>query len=462
MLRFPDRGAHRPIMAAMAFVGALSTADVQAGPFHHNHYHGGSWGRPGVNISIGGGGGGFNYYSAGSAFYGPGLSVYSGPAYPGPIIAPPVYVPPYGYGYGYGYGYPAYGYGYGVTSPYVYPTIPDTIERAPAPSGSFSLPMVDQGFGQGQAGRTIGRDPLNIRPNVQTHPKLVKPSTPEAQLRALRLQDMGDQQLRMLRYSNAAQAYEKAIEAAEDIPDPRFRLGIAFVGKGRLVEAASAFEEAAALDPQLPARAPKLDDLLGTENRLSKEQLKETVAQWANQDVRDTRRLFLLGVIMHLDGDVRSREIFEAAVKIGGATPGLQAFLNTQPGNANPAAPVPVPAQQPGQVPGAAPVLPRGGVPLPPAPNLGNPTGPLPPAPVPSKAPPSTIPVPPLPTPSLPPPGLPQPSLPVPDPGGAGVDLPLPVAPAPSGAAPSRSEPMPTPAVTPISGTLPTLPPLSP
>ena len=56
MLRFPDRGAHRPIMAAVAFVGALSTADVQADPFHRNHYHGGSWGRPGVSISIGGGG----------------------------------------------------------------------------------------------------------------------------------------------------------------------------------------------------------------------------------------------------------------------------------------------------------------------------------------------------------------------------------------------------------------------
>jgi len=448
MLRFPWQGAHRPITAAIVLVGALSTSTAQADPYHHHYHGGGGWrGRPSFGISIGGGGGGFSYYSAGSNFYGPGLSVYSGPAYPGPIIAPPVYVAPYGYGgYGYGgYGYGGYGYspyGYGVTSPYVYPTIPDTIERAPAPSGSFSLPMIDQN----QVGRTIGRDPLNIRPNVQTHPKLVKPSTPEAQLRALRLQDIGDQQLRALRYNNAAQAYEKAIEAAGDIPDPYFRLAIAFIGKGRLVEAANTFDEAAELDPQLPWRAPKLDDLFGTENRLAKEQLKESVAQWANQDVRDTKRLFLLGVVMHLDGDPRSREIFESASKFGGATAGLQAFLN-QPaaGGANPALP------QPGQAPaGVIPVQPRG-VPLPPAPNLGNPGG-LPPAPRPSTVPPSTVPTPPLPQ-----PGLPQPTLPQPDPNGSGVDLPLPVAPSPT-----RGEPQPTPAVTPISGTLPTLPPLSP
>ncbi len=93
---------------------------------------------------------------------------------------------------------------------------------------------------------------------------------------------------------------------------------MAFVGKGRLVEAADTFEEAAAFDPGLPWRAAKLDDILGVENRLGKEQLKEAVVQWANNDVRDAKRLFLLGVMMHLDNDPRSREILEAASKFGG------------------------------------------------------------------------------------------------------------------------------------------------
>ncbi len=438
----------------MSLMAGLSAAAGQADPFH-DHYHGGSWGRsggfyrsgPAFGISIGGRGGGFSYYSAGSSFYGPGLSVYSGPSWGpgwgGPIIAPPVYVAPYGYGYG---GYAPYGYGYGygaVTSPYLYPEIPSTIDRAPPPSGAFSLPMLDQN----QVGQTFGRDPLNVRPNVQTHPKLVKPSTPEAQIRALRLQDTGDQQLRAGRYNNAAQAYEKAIEAAEDIPDPYFRLAVAFIGKGRLVEAANTFEEAAALDPQLPSRFPKLDELLGLENRLAKEHLKEAVVQWANANVRDTQRLFLLGVVMYLDNDPRAREILESASKLGGATPGLQAFLN-QPA---PAGNVATPA--PGTT--TTPVLPRGnaGVPLPPAPNLGPAPGELPMAPKPSTVPPA----------ARPPLG---PTNPVPPADGSGVELPLPVAPKPNPSpSPTPASPsppsVPTPAQ-PISGNLPTLPPLSP
>lgn len=447
MFRFAWGGAHLAAIAMALGVG-LSAAVGQADPFHDS-YHGGSWGRsggfyrggPSFGISIGGRGGGFSYYSAGSSFYGPGLSVYSGPAWGGPVIAPPVYVAPYGYGYGYA----PYGYGYGmgaVTSPYVYPEIPSTIERAPAPSGAFSLPMQDQN----QVGQTIGRDPLNVRPNVQTHPQLLKPSTPEAQLRALRLQDVGDQQLRAGRYQNAAQAYEKAIEAAGDIPDPYFRLAIAFIGKGKLAEAANTFEEAAALDPQLPWRFPKLDDLLGLENRLAKEHLKETVVQWANNNVRETQRLFLLGVVMHLDNDPRAREILESASKLGGATPGLQAFLNQPAAAGNNAAPATMTPVQPQ----------RGNVPLPPVPDLGPDKPSIPPAPKPN--PPAAFPPigdsRPVPNPVIPP---------VPSAGGGNpaVELPLPVAPRPgSSPSPTPASPMPTPATQ--SGGAPILPPLAP
>ena len=458
MMSFAWKSVRRVALALAPAGGALSGPTAQADPYHyhggrggfggHNHYHGGSFGYgPGFSFSVGSGG---TYYGASSSFYGPGLSVYSGPSYGGPVIYPPLYIDQYGnpegvgyggYGYGVPYGY-GYGvpYGYGVTSPYVYPQLGNTIERAPAPSGSFSPAMTDPG----QAGRTIGRDPLNVRPNVQTHPQLVKPSTPDAQLRALRLQDMGDQQMRALRYSNAAQAYEKAIEAAPDIPDPYFRLAIAFIGKGRLVEAANTFEEAAALDPGLPWRAAKLDDVLGVENRLGKEQLKESVVQWANNDVRDAKRLFLLGVMMHLDNDPRSREILEAASKFGGGTPGLTAFLNP-PANvpaATTPAPIPAAPNNNGGLLGprnlSDPVMPRGNVPVPPQPQLngiapGNGT-PLPPAPMPS-----TVPqVPALPTPAAPgnPGGstipVPTPAEPQPTPAnGSGVELPIPVAPSP-------------------------------
>jgi hypothetical protein len=371
---------------------------------HHPHYHGGY-------------GSGFTYYSAGSGF-GLGLgysnfSVYSGvPAYWGPpIVGPSPYYAPYAPPYtGYGNVYPYGGFG-GVTSPYVYPQAPNVIERAPIPSGAYSLPMLDQD----QPGQTIGRDPLSNRIAAPVHPTLVKPSTPEAQLRALRLKDMGDQQIRALRYANAAQAYEKAIEAAPDIIDPYFRLAIAMIGKGRLVEAADLFDRAASIDSSLPWRADKLDTVLGPENRLAKEQLKEAVVQWANNDVRDTRRLFLLGVVMQLDGDPRAKGILESASKLGMATAGLQAFLNP-PTNLGPSTP-PTPAQ-----PGALPVPPEPGIkPVPTPVEPFRPiSGTLPPAPSPASSQPTTVPV--LPR---------EPMSAEPTPANGGGNLPLPVAPSP-------------------------------
>ena len=92
------------------------------------------------------------------------------------------------------------------------------------------------------------------------------------------------------------------------------------------------------------------------------------VMDYVRADVRNPDRLFLFGVILHLEGDPRAREVFESGLRLAGRGGHFQAFLAADQG----AAPQPTPIPQ-GQSPAGSdlslPPAPAAPLPAPPLPN---------------------------------------------------------------------------------------------
>lgn len=224
------------------------------------------------------------------------------------------------YGNGYGYG-PIYGYGWSTP---IYTAPP--ISLNPLQQGAPPLPqwMIDEA--------NLDNNRLDkVKPISQTHRSLIRPSTPEAQLRSVRLQDAGDRLFANLDYSAAEKSYAKSIQAAPDRPEPYVRLAVAKAARGDFRAAVSFLKQMADVDPSYPSRADSFDTLFGPQNGVSKLQLKQRVADWTKVDVRDSDRVFLLGIVLFLDGDDRFRTLLDTCVKLEGEQPYLRAFLDSPP-----------------------------------------------------------------------------------------------------------------------------------
>ncbi len=119
--------------------------------------------------------------------------------------------------------------------------------------------------------------------------------------------------------------------------------------------------------------ASRLEAIFGDDNRLAILSLTERVTGWVREDIRDPDRLFLVGVLLHFNGDSRASQFFEAAYRLAGSGDHLLAFLQpptetrdsaaapSQPGapagQYNGAPPPPAPAEPPlplEAIPGAA------------------------------------------------------------------------------------------------------------
>jgi hypothetical protein len=172
-------------------------------------------------------------------------------------------------------------------------------------------------------------------PEARTRPR-VRPSTPEQQVKSLHAQAQGDVWMKRLRFLNAYERYKVAQGAASDRPEPYFRLGISLAAVGSFDSAVKYLKQGLDLDPQWPAHGDHLDTLFGEENRLSVLSLIERVGGWAREDIRDPDRLFLMGVVLHFDGDSRSSEFFEAAYRLAGYGDHLLAFLHPAGGPGTP------------------------------------------------------------------------------------------------------------------------------
>jgi hypothetical protein len=187
--------------------------------------------------------------------------------------------------------------------------------------------------------RRAWHDPLETFPIEQLPRRFIKPSSTEARLQSMRLQHLGDLSLKNLQYGTAAGKYEQAIAAAPDRADPYFRLGIAEAARSRFDVAVRQFKLGLQLDTTWASTGATLDELLGAGKLLPKTEIKQRIVDWTWEDIRDPDRLFLLGVIQHLDGDAESaRVLFETAARLGGMKEHLAAFLRTGQVAANPAA----------------------------------------------------------------------------------------------------------------------------
>ena len=273
--------------------------------------------------------------------------------------------PALGYGYG-GYSGPSYGIGYYNQSPFGfgYSNYASISYGVPGFSVGYSAPLFGNNYYGGGYGYTGWGAPIYSAPPIyvnpqpalpqlpqwmldeanldnnrvekiksisQTHRSLVQPSTPEAQLRSVRLQAAGDRLFANLDYSAAERSYAKSLQAAPDRPEPYVRLAVAKASRGDFRTAVAFLKQMTDVDPNYPGRVDSLDQLFGLQNGVSKLQLKQRVADWTKVDIRDTDRIFLLGVVLFLDGDDRFRTLLDTGVKLEGEQPHLRAFLNAAP-----------------------------------------------------------------------------------------------------------------------------------
>lgn len=288
----------------------------------HNHQYYGPQPAPGFGCgSYSSPGYGYGYSPYGYSSYSsitwgvPGFSV----GYSAPLFGTPYYGNGY-YGNGYEYSPP---YGYGWSAP-IYVAPPLTVN--PLNQGVRPLPqwMIDEA--------NLDNNRLEkIKPISQTHRSLIQPSTPEAQLRSVRLQDAGDRLFANLDYSAAEKSYAKSVQAAPDRPEPYARLAVTKAARGDFRGAVNFLKQMAEVDVTYPNRADSLATLFGPQNGVSKLQLKQRVADWTKVDVRDSDRVFLLGIVLFLDGDERFRTLLDTCLKLEGEQPYLRAFLDSTP-----------------------------------------------------------------------------------------------------------------------------------
>lgn len=330
--------------------GGYSGAGQICYPGSGHHFHGGGYYGGGY---YGGGyyGGGYlgiggyygGYYSGytGVGLFGPGYVALSGPGYSffsGTVAPITAWSPQAGGAYYYApsslYLDP---YGPGFATPGVY-----------EPSADNNQAVIREWLDDNRRGLENQAEEIPVE---QQPRRFIQPSSTDAQVRSVRLRHEGDLQLKNLQYGVAARRYKEAIEAAPDLPESYFRLAIAEAARRNFTGAVRNLKLGLQLDPDWPATAPKLEDLVG-ENLLARTSIKQRVAEWTLENGYDADRLFLLGVLLYLDGDDRNVTMFEAASQLVGTPYYLTAFL--QPDAAQGQA-----KANPGEVP--PPVLPPQG-----------------------------------------------------------------------------------------------------
>ena len=202
-------------------------------------------------------------------------------------------------------------------------------------------------------------------------------SSDSAITRSREMESFGDDNLKNQQWMQAYVNYRNAVITAGDRAVAHAKLGLSCVMLQRFPEAVVELKRALAIDPSLPQSSESLSSLLGPDSQSVRADVLKNVANWTKADLRDQDRLFLLGLVLHYDQDVRSDEILAAAMRLPGDNDHIVA-LRAKP-NSNPSIQL---ATEKG---GAIPPAPSTSVPLSPTPSPPD----LPPAeetPVPTKS----------------------------------------------------------------------------
>ena len=290
--------------------------------------YGGGWGRSSAGYYTGWGGPSYGYGGLGYSSYYSGTSLFG---------------PSFGYGAAGYVGSPFVSYPLGVTvvQPTLVPQYPGSYTPYLGGNPLVNDSLLNNGalWQQEVPGLLVPQvETLGIEPLGDTA-VLPPPSSPEAQLRGVQLQQQADARMRELDYLQASMRYQDSIGAAADRVEPHYRLAIAQAGMKRFDKAVQELKLATDIDPSW-MNTISLDELLGDDNLIGKTQLKQRVADWALADAHDADRLYLLGTLLYLDGNVEKAHIlFDTAVALIGNEPHLTAFLS--PLAEGPSTPVP-------------------------------------------------------------------------------------------------------------------------
>lgn len=229
-----------------------------------------------------------------------------------------------GWGYpgypNYGYGYPGYyppyyldpGYGQPL-GPYVLPPVTLPAETLYGPQRQWEF----LGAPQQRPSRTVIVAPPAAAGRLADRAR-VQPTNADAQARAGRFLDTGDEQFRNQRYYESLQRYKQAAQAAFDVADSYFRQGQALVALGKYDQAAKAFQRGLDLDPAWPRSGFRFDVLYG-QNRAAQEAHLDALAKEAEDNPRSSDLLFLVGIQLYFGGQPeRSQQFFERAATLAG------------------------------------------------------------------------------------------------------------------------------------------------
>ncbi len=283
--------------------------------------------------------------------YGPGYFVYPNCVtnwygYPvGPVVGGGLVVGSGGFYGGYSnYGYS--NYGYSSWSPFFGPTVirqttvvpvsPTVIVTTPQPVAVRStrrvLPPPPPQDGVNMQDilqqHTERREGTPSEVDVASTVRPVSASSRAGKERSRQFQAEGDRLLHDGQFVKGYLRYLEAQREAEDRADVYFRQAFALVAMGRHSHAVMKMKRGLQVDSTWPKNAASLDAVYGVENVVHKTEYLQRVADWANANVRDADRLFLMGVMLYCDEDPRAAEFLRSASKLsGGQGTHLQAFL---------------------------------------------------------------------------------------------------------------------------------------
>jgi tetratricopeptide (TPR) repeat protein len=236
------------------------------------------------------------------------------------------------------YRYDAYYYGY--SDPYYYYAYPSLYYAYPPPvwisaENAYGPRAVMRFMGAG--GSDAVSSPVNIlglpiRNNVNAdapEPRGVDRAT-NAQANALawRFIGFGDAQFAQQKYVDANARYRKAVSAAPQLADARFRQGFALTAINRYEQAVTAMKRGLKINPNWAKSGFKIKDLYG-DDELAKDAYLDALSTAADKNPNDANLLFLLGVNLHFDGQAdRAKVFFDRATELaGGDAEHIRAFL---------------------------------------------------------------------------------------------------------------------------------------
>ena len=141
--------------------------------------------------------------------------------------------------------------------------------------------------------------------------------------------DYGDALFAKQKYVEANDRYRKAARSTPQLAVTWFRQGFALAAIGRCDQAAAAIKRGLKLDPAWPKSNFILDRLFGG-NAAAKNACLDAVAAAVKEKPADSDRLFLLGVVLHFDGqDNRAAAAFARAEQTAGNNIGhIEAFMD--------------------------------------------------------------------------------------------------------------------------------------